>query len=42
MGAGKMTQQINVFDAQRLRALAVLQEVLSSIPNDHMVAHSHL
>jgi len=28
--------------AQRLRALAALPEVLSSIPNNHMVAHNHL
>jgi hypothetical protein len=28
--------------AQRLQALAVLPEVLSSIPSSHMVAHSHL
>ncbi|KAM7340779.1 hypothetical protein ACRRTK_001394 [Alexandromys fortis] len=27
--------------AQRLRALAALPEVLSSIPNNHMVANSH-
>jgi hypothetical protein len=33
-GAGEM--------AQRLGALTVLQEVLSSIPSSHMVAHSHL
>ena len=33
-GAGEM--------AQRLRALAVLLEVLSSIPSNHIVAHSHL
>jgi len=28
--------------AQRLRALTVLPEVLSSIPSHHMVAHNHL
>jgi hypothetical protein len=28
--------------AQRLRALIVLPEVLSSIPSNHMVAHNHL
>jgi hypothetical protein len=28
--------------AQQLRALSALPEVLSSIPNDHMVAHDHL
>ena len=28
--------------AQRLKALAALPEVLSSIPNNHMVAHYHL
>jgi hypothetical protein len=28
--------------AQRLKALAVLPEVLSSIPSNHMVAHNHL
>jgi hypothetical protein len=28
--------------AQQVRALAVLPEVLSSIPSSHMVAHSHL
>jgi hypothetical protein len=28
--------------AQQLRALAVLSEVLSSIPSNHMVAHNHL
>jgi hypothetical protein len=28
--------------AQWLRALAVLPEVVSSIPSKHMVAHSHL
>jgi hypothetical protein len=33
-GAGEM--------AQRLRALGVLPEVLSSIPSNYMVAHSHL
>jgi hypothetical protein len=33
-GAGEMAQQ--------LRALAALPEVLSSIPNNHMVAHNHL
>jgi hypothetical protein len=27
--------------AQRLRALAALPEVLSSIPSNHMVAHNH-
>jgi hypothetical protein len=34
LGAGEM--------AQRLRALIVLPEVLSSIPSTHMVAHNHL
>ena len=34
LGAGEM--------AQRLRALTALPEVLSSIPSNHMVAHSHL
>jgi hypothetical protein len=33
-GAGEM--------AQRLRALTALPEVLSSIPDNHMVAHNHL
>jgi hypothetical protein len=33
-GAGEMAQQ--------LRPLTALPEVLSSIPNNHMVAHSHL
>jgi hypothetical protein len=33
-GARKMTQW--------LRALAALPEVLSSIPNNYMVAHDHL
>jgi hypothetical protein len=28
--------------AQRLKALTALPEVLSSIPNNHMVAHNHL
>jgi hypothetical protein len=28
--------------AQRVRALAALPEVLSSIPSNHMVAHNHL
>jgi hypothetical protein len=28
--------------AQRLRALAALPEVLSSIASNHMVAHNHL
>jgi hypothetical protein len=28
--------------AQQLRALAVLPEILSSIPSNHMVAHNHL
>jgi hypothetical protein len=28
--------------AQRLRALAVLSKVLSSIPSNHMVAHNQL
>ncbi|CAO2639433.1 hypothetical protein LEMLEM_LOCUS24919 [Lemmus lemmus] len=28
--------------AQRLRALTALPEVLSSIPSNHMVAHSYL
>jgi hypothetical protein len=28
--------------AQWLRALTALPEVLSSIPSNHMVAHSHL
>jgi hypothetical protein len=27
--------------AQRLRALAALPEVMSSIPSNHMVAHNH-
>jgi hypothetical protein len=27
---------------QRLRALAALPEVLSSIPSNHMVAHNYL
>jgi hypothetical protein len=27
--------------AQRLRALAALPEVLSSIPSNHMVVHNH-
>jgi hypothetical protein len=27
--------------AQRLRAMTALPEVLSSIPNNHMVAHHH-
>jgi hypothetical protein len=34
MGAGEMAQQ--------LTALIALLEVLSSIPSNHMVAHSHL
>jgi hypothetical protein len=34
LGAGEMAPQ--------LRALAVLPEVLSSIPSNHMVAHNHL
>jgi hypothetical protein len=34
MRAGKM--------AQRVKALTTLPEVLSSNPNNHMVAHSHL
>jgi hypothetical protein len=34
IGAGEMAQQ--------LRALTALPEVLSSIPNNHMVAHNHL
>jgi hypothetical protein len=34
VGAGEM--------AQGLRTLTVLQEVLSSIPSNHMVAHNHL
>jgi len=34
VGAGEM--------AQRLRALTVLPEVLSSNPSNHMVAHNHL
>jgi hypothetical protein len=29
-------------DGSELRALAVLLEVLSSIPSNHMVAHNHL
>jgi hypothetical protein len=33
LGAGEMAQQ--------LRALTVLPEVLSSNPNNHMVAHNH-
>jgi hypothetical protein len=33
-GAGEMAQQ--------LRALAVLPEVLGSIPSNHMVTHNHL
>jgi hypothetical protein len=33
-GAGEM--------AQWLRALTVLLEVLSSVPSNHVVAHSHL
>jgi hypothetical protein len=33
-GAGEM--------AQRVRALTVLPEVLSSNPSNHMVAHNHL
>jgi hypothetical protein len=28
--------------AQRIRALAALPEVLSSIPSNHMVTHNHL
>jgi hypothetical protein len=28
--------------SQRLRALTVLPEVLSSFPSNHMVAHNHL
>ena len=28
--------------AQQLRALVALSEVLSSIPSNHMVAHTHL
>jgi hypothetical protein len=28
--------------AQQLRALAVLPEVLSSIPSTHMVVHNHM
>jgi hypothetical protein len=28
--------------AQQLRPLTALPEVLSSIPNNHMVAHNHL
>jgi hypothetical protein len=28
--------------AQRLRALTVLPEVLSSVPSNHMGAHNHL
>jgi hypothetical protein len=28
--------------AQWLRALAALPEILSSIPNNHMLAHNHL
>ena len=34
LGAGEM--------AQRLRALPILPNVLSSIPSNHMVAHNHL
>jgi hypothetical protein len=34
LGTGEM--------AQWLRALNALPEVLSSIPNNHMVAHNHL
>jgi hypothetical protein len=34
IGAGEMTQ--------RLRTLAALPEVLSSIPSNHMVTHNHL
>jgi hypothetical protein len=34
LGAGEMAQQ--------LRALTALPEVLSSIPSNHMVAHTHL
>jgi len=34
LGAGEM--------AQRLRVLAVLPEVLSSNPSNHMMAHNHL
>jgi len=34
IGAGEM--------AQRLRALTLLPEVLSSNPSNHMVAHDHL
>jgi hypothetical protein len=34
VGAGEMAQQ--------LRALAALPEILSSIPSNRMVAHSHL
>jgi hypothetical protein len=34
LGVGEM--------AQWLRALTALPEVLSSIPNSHMVAHNHL
>ena len=28
--------------AQRLRVLIALPKVLSSVPNNHMVAHNHL
>ena len=28
--------------AQQLRALAALPKVMSSIPNNHLVAHDHL
>jgi hypothetical protein len=28
--------------AQWLRALAAIPEILSTIPNNHMVAHNHL
>jgi hypothetical protein len=28
--------------AQRLRAMAVLPEFISSIPSNHMVAHDHI
>jgi hypothetical protein len=34
LGAGEM--------AQRLRALTVLMKVLSSNPNNHMMAYNHL
>jgi hypothetical protein len=33
---------IQELEAQWLRALTALPEVLSSIPSNHMVAHNHL